>query len=104
MKLTAEQIEAGKSPAGGWTKAQLAKWGVPWPPPKGWKEALLAGVPIADQQSPAEEPSSPDVSSLLHQLVVAVYRHGREDILTECPQVLDYCRVVSDTRLPDAPF
>jgi hypothetical protein len=41
MKLTAAEIEAGKSARGGWTRAQLAQWGVPWPPPKGWKRALL---------------------------------------------------------------
>jgi hypothetical protein len=34
------EIEAAKTPSGGWTKADLAKWGVPWPPPKGWKKFL----------------------------------------------------------------
>lgn len=43
LKLTEQQIEAGKSAAGGFTKATLKGWGVPWPPPKGWKAALLAG-------------------------------------------------------------
>lgn len=38
--VTLEEIEAGKTPAGGWTKEQLARWGVPWPPPRGWKERL----------------------------------------------------------------
>ena len=23
-----------------WTRAQLAEWGVPWPPPKGWRKRL----------------------------------------------------------------
>ena len=41
--LTDEQIDAGKSPRGGWTKAQLAEWGIPWPPPKGWKSLLIGG-------------------------------------------------------------
>lgn len=41
LKPTEEMIENGKTPEGGWTKEQLAKWGVSWPPPKGWKEALL---------------------------------------------------------------
>ena len=41
MRLTAEEIEAGRSPRGGWTRAQLAAWGVPWPPPKGWQQRLL---------------------------------------------------------------
>lgn len=43
MKVTAEEIEAGKSEKGGWSKAQLEAWGIEWPPPKGWKEKLLAG-------------------------------------------------------------
>ena len=40
-QLTAADIERGKSPKGGWTRAMLAGWGVSWPPPKGWKEKLL---------------------------------------------------------------
>lgn len=39
---TAAEIEAARTPAGGWTKDQLAQWGVSWPPPKGWKKALVA--------------------------------------------------------------
>lgn len=39
--MTREDIEHHRTPNGGWTKAQLAKWGVSWPPPKGWKERLL---------------------------------------------------------------
>lgn len=37
-----QDIEAGMSPNGGFTRAQLAKWGVPWPPPKGWRKRLEA--------------------------------------------------------------
>jgi len=33
-------VEGSRSPKGGWTKKQLAEWGVPWPPPKGWKSEL----------------------------------------------------------------
>jgi hypothetical protein len=40
-KLTPEEVEAGRSPAGGFTKKQLAAWNVPWPPPAGWLQALL---------------------------------------------------------------
>lgn len=29
-----------RTKAGGWTKATLAGWGVPWPPPKGWLKRL----------------------------------------------------------------
>ena len=35
-----DEVEAARTPAGGWTKKQLAQWGVPWPPPKGWRERL----------------------------------------------------------------
>jgi hypothetical protein len=35
-----EEIEQYKTPNGGWTRHDLANWGVPWPPPEGWKEAL----------------------------------------------------------------
>lgn len=41
--LTREQIEACRTPAGGFTRATLAAWGVPWPPPRGWKQALIRG-------------------------------------------------------------
>ncbi len=40
-RLTREEVEAGRSPAGGFTKKQLAKWAVPWPPPDGWLRTLL---------------------------------------------------------------
>jgi hypothetical protein len=38
---TAAEIAAAKTPQGGWTQEQLAQWGVAWPPPQGWKVALL---------------------------------------------------------------
>lgn len=41
MIPTAEQIEAARTPAGGWTRETLAAWGVSWPPKKGWKVQLL---------------------------------------------------------------
>lgn len=45
--MTNAQIEAGRSPKGGWTAKQLLLWGVPWPPPKGWRKKLLRGEPIS---------------------------------------------------------
>ena len=40
MMPTPEQIEAARTPKGGWTRAQLAEWGVSWPPSKGWRAKL----------------------------------------------------------------
>lgn len=41
MKITKEEIESCKTANGGWTKEQLAKWGIDWPPPLGWKKKLV---------------------------------------------------------------
>jgi hypothetical protein len=35
-----DEVAAAQTPAGGWTRATLADWGVPWPPPKGWRAGL----------------------------------------------------------------
>ena len=40
--VSLREIEQAKTERGGWTRETLAKWGVAWPPPKGWKEALMA--------------------------------------------------------------
>jgi hypothetical protein len=37
-----DEIEAGKTAAGGYTASTLKQWGVPWPPPTGWKQKLRA--------------------------------------------------------------
>lgn len=41
MKLTRENIFAGRSGPGGWNKHQLAVLGVSWPPVKGWLSQLI---------------------------------------------------------------
>jgi hypothetical protein len=38
---TRKEIHAARSGRGGWTRAQLGVWGVPWPPPKGWIDTLV---------------------------------------------------------------
>jgi hypothetical protein len=35
-----QEIWDARTPRGGWTRATLAGWGVPWPAPKGWKAEL----------------------------------------------------------------
>jgi hypothetical protein len=39
-RVSAVEILRKRTPAGSWTRAQLAEWGVPWPPPKGWRARL----------------------------------------------------------------
>ena len=51
--MSPEEIEAGKSARGQWTAKTLASWGVPWPPPKGWKRMLIEagpGNPLPQQE------------------------------------------------------
>ncbi|MBZ9807659.1 hypothetical protein [Mesorhizobium sp. ESP-6-2] len=48
-KITEEEILSQQTEKGGWMKSTLAQWGVPWPPPKGWKEHLLKfGAPFEE--------------------------------------------------------
>lgn len=49
------EIEARRTPTGGWTKVQLAQWGVPWPPSKGWRQKLVREW--KEQQAYTPEPS-----------------------------------------------
>jgi hypothetical protein len=37
---TPEEIEAARTPNGGWTRETLRSWGVSWPPKNGWKREL----------------------------------------------------------------
>lgn len=92
--MTREEIEAGRTPKGGFTKAQLAEWGVPWPPPAGWMDALLAGKTMQEAGLPSLEPSPirPQVSAheLLRQVVMAVIDRGHASDLYDHPDVLNY--------------
>jgi hypothetical protein len=44
--VTREEILAASTSGCGWTRKTLEGWGVPWPPPKGWRRALENGQPI----------------------------------------------------------
>jgi hypothetical protein len=46
--ITREEIEAKRTPAGGFTRQSLAEFGVPWPPPKGWMRGLIRGTDEPD--------------------------------------------------------
>jgi len=113
--MTEEEIMAKATPAGGWTRKQLAEWGVPWPPPKGWKKALIAGVTVGEL--PKEEELAPNADVLLRKLALAVVDAGHADILYSMPDVLAHFgahlpenwrdlryRIVFSTDKPGAPF
>ena len=42
VAMTRQIIDWARTPRGGYTKAQLALLGVPWPRPLGWRKAALA--------------------------------------------------------------
>jgi hypothetical protein len=46
QRVTEQEIEAAKTLLGGWKRATLAQWGIPWQPPKGWRRLLVHGVNI----------------------------------------------------------
>jgi hypothetical protein len=48
-KITEQEILEARTRHGGWTRATLAGWGVPWPPPDGWKDALINGTKVPAQ-------------------------------------------------------
>ena len=55
--MTHDEIESAKTPAGGFTRATLAGWGVPWPPPKGWRKRLLKGECITPAPTQPVQPA-----------------------------------------------
>jgi hypothetical protein len=52
MIVTRDFLEAHRSARGGWTRAQLAAIGVPWPPPAGWMGRIV-GTEITEAQRAA---------------------------------------------------
>ena len=95
IKVPAAVIDAAKSEKGGWTKAVLATWGVPWPPPKGWRKALIEGLPIPlpgvdGEPATAVRPNACPEAKLLHQVVMAVIEVGHGDILKGIPELNTY--------------
>lgn len=94
MKLTKEEIEAGKTEKGGFTRKQLEAWGVPYPPPKGWQEALMNGQTMEEagleavQWSPIR--NQMNAHELLRKVVLAVVDAGHASDLYEFPDVLEY--------------
>lgn len=55
MLPSPKEIEDARTPRGGFTRAQLAVWGVHWPPPKGWKQALTDRWRAAQHELPPRD-------------------------------------------------
>lgn len=47
MRVTEQLLRNGQSDNGGWSKAQLALLGIPWPLKHGWK-ATIIGTTISE--------------------------------------------------------
>lgn len=97
LKLSAEEINAAKTLKGGWTRDTLAGWGISWPPPKGWRKALIAGVPMSEADSLADTEPAPRVSTpdsleaqLLREVVMALNSDGMGHYLADLPEVVAY--------------
>ena len=81
VRLSLEEVEAGRTAKGGFTRAQLTAWGVAWPPPKGWLSALtkeplaaksvrvLVIAPDVAARCDCPEPDSPAFDSAKHGLL-----------------------------------
>lgn len=60
--ITEAELEAARRATGSWNAAQLRAWGVPWPPPRGWRRKLMrSGVPAA---CPYPDGFKPEVAAL----------------------------------------
>ncbi len=59
-----QEIIDAMTPAGAWTAKQLAEWGVPWPPPKGWRHNLEMSWRAEQKPKPLKpdykDPFAPD--------------------------------------------
>lgn len=92
-----EEIEYHRTPRGGFTKATLAMWGVPWPPPKGWLENLVNQYNNQPQelQMTYKSPIQFD-----HDEVVAIAQESTETVRQYGQLVLDYknAQAIMDNR------
>lgn len=44
MQISREVTDMFRTERGGWTRKQLAEWGVNWPPLNGWRKRLALGL------------------------------------------------------------
>jgi hypothetical protein len=93
MKITAEEIDAKKTPKGGWTSSQLAQWGVPWPPPYKWRQALIQGLePDHFLKKKLERPVFNHPQSILelaHYHISVWEKRGNHELVKIFTQILE---------------
>jgi len=82
MTITDAFLESGRTVRGGWTRAQLAAIGVPWPPPHKWKRRIVGKQITLDAAERFLRPSAdyrrpPDINRQLDLEFLATAReHG----------------------------
>ncbi len=82
--MTEAEIEAGKTARGGYSRATLESWGVPYPPPKGWKKALMRGEDLT------RKGGGKTADDILREVVKAVIEAGQGHILRDLHDMHDY--------------
>lgn len=85
-RAMARRIEALKSSRGGWSRAALASLGVPWPPPKGWRKALIEGRPLDALPSSSRRrppPSAHDLPAFRRLLIRHAVQHHLSALYSE---------------------
>lgn len=88
--ITIEEIEAARTPAGGFNAKTLRQWGVPWPPPKGWRQTLVDhGYPY-DETLNDEAARRGDPDQILRRVLLAVVEAGQAHILYDIPEALAF--------------
>lgn len=91
-KISEDEILAARSPKGAWTKKTLAEWGVPWPPPGGWKACIIAnGIPYQHDlnEAPAKKPEVPITQEGLQRVMDASTPELVDGAPFECEGELD---------------
>jgi hypothetical protein len=80
--------KAKRAGIGAWSAKQLAAWGVPWPPPKGWRRKLNGGVYGARENEPVvtrararldREPDDDDDPPFQENIVTEVLGESDDD-------------------------
>lgn len=79
---TEAEIDAAKTERGGWDRATLAGWGVPWPPPKGWRKQLIEGK--------IQPPADAGLHKIIQDMAMAAVNAGQTHLFYHLPHVLTY--------------